>query len=141
MPGTGCTHTPDAGVCDDGIDCTIDECIPGTGCTQTPVAEDCDDGKECTRDECDTGLGCRNIPDDNIIPENQPDDDCLACRNGEVVSRREEATAACDAFIEQLHQACQSIGEDYVVTVEVTQDGSGKHHNRDAVGRSAAAPL
>ena len=123
-PGIGCTHTPVASVCDDGIACTQDECVPGTGCRQIPVADTCDDGKECTRDECDAGQGCRNVPDDNIIPENQPADDCLACRNGEVVSRREQAISACDALIQQVRGTCESLGGDYVVTVEVNQNGS-----------------
>ncbi len=41
--------------CDDGNECTIDECVDGE-CVYTPV--DCDDDDPCTADSCDPEVGC-----------------------------------------------------------------------------------
>jgi hypothetical protein len=50
------------GGCDDGIACTLDECVAGQGCKHTPDNAACDDGIECTRDECLAGTGCSHVP-------------------------------------------------------------------------------
>ena len=55
--GGSCT-TP-TGVCEDGIDCTLDECGVGGMCTHTPLDEICDDAKFCNgEDFCDPMAGC-----------------------------------------------------------------------------------
>jgi len=85
-------------ICDDGIDCTIDECDPITGeCVFIPdddlcpvgyhcnpergcvpsgciTDQDCDDGIDCTIDRCDlsSGIGiCINEPDDSLCDEGE----------------------------------------------------------------------
>ena len=50
------------GGCDDGIACTVDECVADQGCRHTPDNAACDDGVECTRDECNAGTGCYHQP-------------------------------------------------------------------------------
>jgi len=43
--------------CDDGLLCTIDDCVPQTGeCTHAP--DPCDDGDQCTHDSCSQQTGC-----------------------------------------------------------------------------------
>ena len=51
------------GSCDDGDDCTVDECTDGEcshfnipGCCT--IDEDCDDGDDCTTDFCSAEFGC-----------------------------------------------------------------------------------
>lgn len=92
--------TPDVGVdapecrrdreCDDGLDCTRDECARGVcvneprdnrcddttctvgrcdfarGCVPDPIS--CDDGIPCTVDICLEEVGCGNTPDDALCP-------------------------------------------------------------------------
>jgi hypothetical protein len=45
-------------LCDDGLDCTEDECQVGGGCTHLPDDDLCDDGDPCTLDSCDREAGC-----------------------------------------------------------------------------------
>lgn len=60
-PSKGCVFTDV--VCDDSIDCTIDECFPNVGCTYTPQNFQCDDNITCTEDLCEEHLGkCTNYP-------------------------------------------------------------------------------
>lgn len=85
----GCAHTPQAGPCDDGsactvedacsaglcvgqarscddqVDCTVDSCNAQTGCVFAALAARCADGDPCTEDVCDPVLaegssGCLN---------------------------------------------------------------------------------
>lgn len=79
------------------------KCTSGCECNQ---ASDCDDGKECTRDECNAG-NCKNTPDDSIKPE-QVIDDCRYCENGEVVSTRETAINECERIKKDAIYACSS---------------------------------
>ena len=57
----GCTHTPNTGPCDDGSICSLEDmcqdgvCVPGN-------AVDCQDGDNCTEDDCDALSGCVNHP-------------------------------------------------------------------------------
>jgi hypothetical protein len=53
-PFNGCTNATIN--CDDGNECTVDDCSPATGCTHTPKI--CDDKNACTDDTCDDKLGC-----------------------------------------------------------------------------------
>lgn len=48
--------------CDDGIDCTIDECNPMIGCGVTPDDGNCDDGIFCNGAEGCTPMGCQPRP-------------------------------------------------------------------------------
>jgi hypothetical protein len=84
LDGCGLSPTP----CDDGNDCSVDNCVEGIGC-EHPLMEDgsdcddadactdkefcdagnctsdhilnCDDGNTCTNDSCDVELGCVHI--------------------------------------------------------------------------------
>ena len=45
--------------CDDGISCTVDECVEATrGCSTTPVDSRCDDGRFCNGAEVCAMTGC-----------------------------------------------------------------------------------
>ena len=45
--------------CDDGISCTVDECVEATrSCTTTPVDARCDDGRFCNGPEVCAPMGC-----------------------------------------------------------------------------------
>jgi hypothetical protein len=58
--------------CDDGVPCTVDQCLP-QGCISTPDDGLCDDGLLCTADHCDSAVGCYHPHSD------APCDDGLAC--------------------------------------------------------------
>lgn len=51
-------------VCDDGIDCTLDQCNTTTGeCTHIPLFALCPtDGVTCTIEQCVVGTGCLSVP-------------------------------------------------------------------------------
>ncbi len=56
-PLTGCGHSPLAGPCEDGTECSVgDTCQNGVCVAGPPLA--CDDGNQCTVDVCDPKLGC-----------------------------------------------------------------------------------
>lgn len=60
--GGDCQHPPKTGVCDDGSACTSgDECNNGK-CVGK--ASTCDDKNPCTFDSCDGAKGCQNANDD-----------------------------------------------------------------------------
>ncbi len=64
-PQTGCVtgSVADGTVCDDGTVCTTDDrCLGGTCVPQGPALE-CDDGDECTLNNCHPVLGCLNDED------------------------------------------------------------------------------
>ncbi len=70
VPIAGCQECIVDGHCDDGIACTLDECI-GSSCVNTPLHSSCDNGLFCDGAElCDTLLGCQagdaTICDDGI---------------------------------------------------------------------------
>ena len=47
--------------CDDGVDCTQDNCNAQSGeCSHTPQDSECDDENVCTTDSCDAQSGCAN---------------------------------------------------------------------------------
>lgn len=62
------TCTGDLKNCDDGEDCTMDECDPfqgPDGCTHTPATLPCDDGDLCTsNDTCSLAGACSGTPID-----------------------------------------------------------------------------
>jgi len=52
---TSCSHVPNAATCDDGLFCTVDTCnpaLPGTGCSHAPLSCPDTDGVACTSDVC-----------------------------------------------------------------------------------------
>lgn len=51
--------------CDAGL-CEVARCDPEVGCVSAPRR--CDDGVECTRDDCDEAAGCVHTPDDSRCP-------------------------------------------------------------------------
>ena len=56
-PKLGCKSSGNP--CNDGIDCTIDQCNEFQGCTILPDNTKCDDGLFCTGQEtCQPGVGC-----------------------------------------------------------------------------------
>ena len=56
-PKLGCQSSGNP--CNDGIDCTIDQCTEFQGCTIVPDNTKCDDGLFCTGQEtCQPGVGC-----------------------------------------------------------------------------------
>lgn len=59
---SGCTHTPLDSVCSDQNLCNgTESCNPDVGCTPG-VAISCDDGDECTEDQCLPTAGCVHGP-------------------------------------------------------------------------------
>jgi hypothetical protein len=77
--GPACSGPAD---CDDGDDCTTDECVDGT-CTNTII--DCDDGNECTTDGCVNG-SCTNAPIDCDDDDECTTDECVGgtCTNAPI---------------------------------------------------------
>ncbi|MEM9194059.1 MAG: hypothetical protein AAGF12_33095 [Myxococcota bacterium] len=88
--------------CDDGIECTVEQCVRGRcvreanaalcgnetaclratcdlneGCQMSTVS--CDDGVECTVDRCDPEGGCEFVPDRNRCPISQRCDPTVGC--------------------------------------------------------------
>ena len=61
-PKGGCVNTPVAGPCDDGDACTFLDTCTGGNCKGKAVDEKtkCDDGNDCTIDNCDPKNGCVN---------------------------------------------------------------------------------
>ena len=104
-----CDGSTDEGeLCDDGDDCTKDECAGETGCTHEPMTGnacfdddactyddhcevgvcigllvDCDDANPCTDDECGPGNGC--FHEENSLTCDDDGDSCSAdiCSGGE----------------------------------------------------------
>ena len=97
----GQTDEPTAGMCDDNLACTYDNCVAGdcqhppkTGpcndgnaCTKEEFCSDgfckgtavvCDDKNPCTKDSCDPASGCTSAPDDLL-----PCSDNNACTAGD----------------------------------------------------------
>ena len=56
-PSTGCVHAPVS--CSDNDACTADSCTQAQGCAHTPIS--CDDHDDCTTDSCDTTTGCSHV--------------------------------------------------------------------------------
>jgi len=70
-PLSGCIHTPNTAVCDDGDPCTAtDSCIAGF-CTGSGDLE-CDDLNTCTVDLCEPGAGCTYLPGFGICDDGNP---------------------------------------------------------------------
>ena len=94
------------GVCDDGNECTADQCLGADGCENLSLSEGeckdgdpctvadhceegacvgnqviCDDGNPCTDDECDSTGGCLFVDNDTDCDDGDPctvDDQCGA---------------------------------------------------------------
>ena len=86
--GIGCTGTPDVTQCDDGVECTVEDCDAVTGlCSSLPTAELCEDGTECRVANCDAELGCLNDPDDALCDDGISCSGFLLWRNGRMQIR------------------------------------------------------
>lgn len=76
VPSLGCVHINNAGFCDDGNACTLnDKCYNGKCIGGTPRY--CDDGNPCTTDSCDPTLGCVHVDNTNAC------EDGLRCTIGD----------------------------------------------------------
>ncbi len=61
-PASGCQDGPNLS-CDDGVVCTIDQCIANYGCNNIAADENCDDGVFCNGAEvCDLQNDCQAAP-------------------------------------------------------------------------------
>jgi|GEM_PF-6606938 hypothetical protein len=85
-------------------------CTSGCECKDK---SQCDDGKECTKDEC-IGGNCKNTADDTITPE-QVDRDCRTCKNGEVVSFRDQVESECAQIRDSTLADCAKGGANWLV--------------------------
>ena len=65
-----CNGLTDDGLCDDGIDCTVDECIKDSGkCESTPDNSQCAQNLDCTTTTCDVAEGCKTVTDEAICED------------------------------------------------------------------------
>jgi hypothetical protein len=74
-----CLYAPDNALCDDGKECNgVETCAAGVGCVPGSGAT-CDDGVDCTWDDCDLVTGaCSHEPEDYLC-----EDDGLYCNGTE----------------------------------------------------------
>jgi hypothetical protein len=76
----GCNHSPDDAACDDGSFCSGAETCDATDGCQPGEEPDCDDGVDCTVDDCDADADdCVSLPDDDACGAGEvcdADDDC-----------------------------------------------------------------
>ncbi len=80
--GSGCSHTFNSAVCDDGDACTLgDTCIAGS--CKSGTKPDCDDKNPCTEDTCDAKTGCVH----KDVADLTPCDNGKACLGGVCASR------------------------------------------------------
>ncbi|MFT3927529.1 MAG: putative metal-binding motif-containing protein [Myxococcales bacterium] len=75
--------------CDDGVECTIDECGPDNKCRHRASVDKCDDGIGCTEDLCDAKKGCTH---------EEKDARCEFCAPGSMCSAK---VGGCIGFTEQ----------------------------------------
>src|SRR5206468_1765047 len=54
---TGCIHTPNSNLCDDGSACTVNDTCSNGVCRGTLAVVCQDDGNPCTDDRCDSATG------------------------------------------------------------------------------------
>ncbi len=60
-PQSGCVHSPNAAICNDGDPCTVTDLCSEGACTGSGTLA-CDDGNKCTADNCVPGEGCVYLP-------------------------------------------------------------------------------
>ena len=87
-----CNDTPNSGLCSDGNECTMDQCLVGVGCSNPnePADTACNtDGKDCTTDKCDGAGACTHPinPGNCLISGTcraegvlKPNNDCESCQ-------------------------------------------------------------
>ncbi len=116
-PALGCTNTPNAVACDDGLACTSGDVCTGGSCVgAVPMA--CNDGNVCTDDGCDDAVGCTNTPniatcDDGLtctLSDSCNAGVCVgtapaACDDGDACTRD-----SCDDVVGCIHQAGPALG-------------------------------
>lgn len=57
-PATGCGHTPNNALCEDGDNCTLGDRCDGGICVSGTGVPNCNDYNDCTADSCDPKYGC-----------------------------------------------------------------------------------
>ena len=91
-PDVGCIYSNAGGACNDNDACTYPDLCGAGECLPGP-AVDCDDGNPCSSDSCDPGAGCTHLPLDGACND---DNLCTAgdhCEGGKCVST---AALGCD---------------------------------------------
>ncbi len=89
---TGCSHAAKAGPCSDGSLCTEGDSCSGGACLPGAVTV-CDDGEDCTMDDCDAALGCVTMPIAGTCTDANPCTQEDLCQSGKCASG---AATLCD---------------------------------------------
>lgn len=104
--------------CDDGVDCTDDDCVPATGCVYEPIDESCNDDNPCTKDTCSAADDCQyeqlsggKCEDGDMCTA---DDACSngACAGGEEVSCDDSVDCTVDTCAPET--GCSNVPDDSI---------------------------
>jgi hypothetical protein len=132
-----CVHDPDDALCDDEVYCNgVEFCDPLFGCRAgTPV--DCDDGIECTSDECDEATqSCISTPHNSVCSDGQYCngqeicDPALGCQPGQPIVCDDGIACtigSCDESLDMCRYTAQHLlcDDGDPCTQGVCQNGSG----------------
>ncbi len=72
-----CSYENNTAPCSDGNACTVGDVCGGGTCGGSP--RDCNDGNDCTRDECNVSVGCFSTP----VADGSSCSDGLTCSTGD----------------------------------------------------------
>ncbi|HEY8431988.1 MAG TPA: hypothetical protein VIL20_26605 [Sandaracinaceae bacterium] len=104
-PRDGCVHTADDSACpDDGHSCTVERCDPRAGCQRELSHEACDDGVFCTIDACGNA-GCSHTPV-NARCGTGTCDPTLGCIEIECAEDADCFRGPCDATVQCVEGTC-----------------------------------
>ena len=100
---TGCTATPNTASCDDGDDCTTSDACADSACVGG-AAVNCDDGLLCTDDSCIPASGCAWVPNAAACDDSDActsDDACVdgACQGGAPIACNDDNPCTDDACL------------------------------------------
>lgn len=125
-----CLHSPDDGLCDDGKFCTGVERCDQTGGCQVGTDPDCDDGVDCTEDECDDdGQACTHAADDEFCDNGvfcdgaETCDLAEGCVTGPVVDCDDAIDCTADACDNEA-AACTHVADDSLCDNGLFCDGT-----------------
>ena len=79
-PDSGCVHTANEQVCNDGDPCTLGDVCAQGACQAGQKPLSCDDGNSCTDDGCEPGIGCTFTGNDAACDDGNAcsvDDQCV----------------------------------------------------------------
>ena len=117
-----CVHEPVNGLCSDGDFCNGTEtCHVTLGC-QLGTVPSCDDGVACTIDQCITSLGgCSNIPDhaacdNNIFCDGWEVCTSTGCASGSPVFCPDDGIACTVESCSETAKACVTVADDSLCT-------------------------